>query len=56
VTCSVFAEENTMQIEKFLKCRPDAQLLPLSAAAMNEGQLLPDIQHDGFFYALLQKV
>ncbi len=57
VTCSVFAEENTMQIERFLKHHPEARLLPLPAAAMSmyEGQLLPAIQHDGFFYALLQK-
>ena len=57
VTCSVFAEENTMQIEKFLKHHPEAQSLPLPATAMSmyEGQLLPAIQHDGFFYALLQK-
>jgi 16S rRNA (cytosine967-C5)-methyltransferase len=57
VTCSVFAEENTMQIEKFLNHHPEAQSLPLPATAMSiyEGQLLPAIQHDGFFYALLQK-
>lgn len=57
VTCSVFAEENTMQIERFLKYHPEAQLLPLPATAMSmyEGQLLPATQHDGFFYALLQK-
>ncbi|MBS0423378.1 MAG: 16S rRNA (cytosine(967)-C(5))-methyltransferase RsmB [Proteobacteria bacterium] len=57
VTCSVFAEENTMQIERFLKHHPEAQLSPLPATAISiyEGQLLPAIQHDGFFYALLQK-
>lgn len=55
VTCSIFAEENTMQIEKFLKHHPDACPLPLSGAAMVDGQLLPDTQHDGFFYTLLQK-
>ncbi len=56
VTCSVFAEENTMQIEKFLKHHPDACPLPLSGAAMIDGQLLPDTQHDGFFYTLLHKI
>ncbi len=55
VTCSIFAEENTMQIEKFLKHHPDACPLPLSGATMVNGQLLPDIQHDGFFYTLLHK-
>lgn len=55
VTCSVFAEENTMQIEKFLKHHSDACQIPIHMAAMVDGQLLPDIQHDGFFYTLLQK-
>lgn len=55
VTCSIFAEENTMQIEQFLKHHPDACPLPLSGAAIVDGQLLPDIRHDGFFYTLLQK-
>ncbi len=56
VTCSIFTEENSMQIEKFLKHHPDACPLPLSGAAMVDGQLLPDTQHDGFFYTLLQKI
>ncbi|PSJ17256.1 16S rRNA (cytosine(967)-C(5))-methyltransferase RsmB [Nitrosomonas supralitoralis] len=55
VTCSIFAEENTMQIETFLKHHSDACRLPISGAAMVDGQLLPDTQHDGFFYTLLQK-
>lgn len=55
VTCSIFAEENTMQIEKFLKHHPDACPLPLFGATMVNGQLLPDIQQDGFFYTLLHK-
>jgi 16S rRNA (cytosine967-C5)-methyltransferase len=56
VTCSIFAEENTMQIAKFLKHHPDACSLPLSGATMVDGQLLPDDRHDGFFYTLLHKV
>jgi 16S rRNA (cytosine967-C5)-methyltransferase len=56
VTCSLFAEENAMQIEKFLIHHPDALPLPLSETAMVDGQLLPDTQHDGFFYTLLQKI
>ena len=55
VTCSIFAEENTMQINDFLARHSDARHLPLSSAALDKGQLLPDIQHDGFFYALLHK-
>ena len=60
-TCSVFAQENQHVISEFLQQHDDAQQLPLSApdldAAPNliEGQLLPDDQHDGFFYALLHK-
>ena len=56
VTCSVFTEENIMQIKKFLEHHPDACLLPFSGVALRDGQLLPDIQHDGFFYTLLQKI
>ena len=55
VTCSIFAEENALQIEKFLESHLDACLLPLTDEALDDGQLLPNIQHDGFFYALLQK-
>ena len=55
VTCSIFAEENTMQINDFLARHTDARHLPLSSAALAGGQLLPDSQHDGFFYALLHK-
>ena len=54
-TCSIFAEENNLQIETFMRHHPDARLLSLSAAAMERGQLLPSIQNDGFFYTLLQK-
>ncbi len=56
VTCSIFAEENTMQIEKFIKHHPDACPLSLAGVEMVNGQLLPSIHHDGFFYTLLHKV
>lgn len=52
-TCSVFPEENSMQIERFVRRHPDARHLPLPDHA--DGQLLPCAQHDGFFYALLEK-
>jgi 16S rRNA (cytosine967-C5)-methyltransferase len=55
VTCSIFAEENGLQVEAFLSQHSDARQLPLIQTEMIEGQLLPDSQHDGFFYALLQK-
>jgi 16S rRNA (cytosine967-C5)-methyltransferase len=54
-TCSVFHQENEQVIAAFLAQQHDAQRLPVSLACDIEGQLLPDDQHDGFFYALLQK-
>ncbi len=47
-TCSVFPEENGRQIAAFLSAQPAARLL-------TEEQLLPQADHDGFYYALLQK-
>ena len=55
VTCSVFARENQQVITEFLQHHADASQLPLSVHYLNEGQLLPNDQHDGFFYALLHK-
>ena len=59
-TCSVFAEENNAQIERFLQHHRDAQRLTLPEPHTNArelaGQILPDEWHDGFFYALLQKI
>jgi 16S rRNA (cytosine967-C5)-methyltransferase len=54
-TCSVFARENQQLIAEFLRQHDDARQLPLPAPNLSEGQLLPDDQHDGFFYALLHK-
>ena len=54
-TCSVFARENQQVIAEFLRQHDDVRQLPLPAPTLNEGQLLPDDQHDGFFYALLHK-
>lgn len=53
-TCSVFKEENQCQIDDFLRDRSDARQLPLPGLA--DGQLLPCDEHDGFFYALLEKI
>jgi 16S rRNA (cytosine967-C5)-methyltransferase len=59
-TCSVFREENNEQIERFLARHRDARHLDLPVPQTNAqqlaGQILPDERHDGFFYALLQKV
>jgi 16S rRNA (cytosine967-C5)-methyltransferase len=48
VTCSVFPEENTGQISRFLATRPDAR-------RAHEEQILPTADHDGFFYCRLEK-
>jgi 16S rRNA (cytosine967-C5)-methyltransferase len=55
-TCSVFCQENEQIIATFLVQHPDARRLPVSLPDDIEGQLLPNDQHDGFFYALLQKI
>ncbi len=68
VTCSVFYEENQGQVDKFLQNNSDAIQLPFQLLADElmvtqlqpnvthiNGQLIPSIAHDGFFYALLQK-
>jgi 16S rRNA (cytosine967-C5)-methyltransferase len=54
-TCSVFKQENEALIEKFTATHPDAVRLEISLPEGNNGQLITDTQHDGFFYALLQK-
>jgi 16S rRNA (cytosine967-C5)-methyltransferase len=59
-TCSVFAEENGNRVARFLERHPDARIQPLpglrGTAEAPAGQLLPDHQHDGFYYALLEKL
>jgi 16S rRNA (cytosine967-C5)-methyltransferase len=52
-TCSIFHEENQGQIDQFLKQHQDATRLPLEH--LENGQLTPCADHDGFYYALLQK-
>jgi 16S rRNA (cytosine967-C5)-methyltransferase len=62
-TCSVFREEGSHQIEAFLAHNTDARLLPspghlLPQSGVNAGGV-PDNplgDHDGFFYALLEKL
>jgi 16S rRNA (cytosine967-C5)-methyltransferase len=49
-TCSVFAQENQGQIQHFLEVTTNARAVPGV-----QNQLLPCDQHDGFFYALLEK-
>lgn len=67
-TCSVFPEENTLQIEGFMQRHPDARLDPRGRPGTHAenrpvhadvltptDQLIPDSAHDGFFYARISK-
>ncbi len=69
VTCSIFNEENQQQIDQFLLKNADATQLPLLLTKDVDNnidtkyvqdaksvQLIPNRQHDGLFYALLQKL
>lgn len=54
-TCSVFNEENDGQVQAFLlRHAQDAERCPLPQP-LSDGSLLPDAEHDGFFYTLLRK-
>ncbi len=53
VTCSVFAEENDALVGAFAARTPGARRVPLPDGAA--AQLLPGPEHDGFFFALLEK-
>ncbi|MBU0750580.1 MAG: 16S rRNA (cytosine(967)-C(5))-methyltransferase RsmB [Gammaproteobacteria bacterium] len=61
-TCSVFRAENAAQIEAFAARHADARRLPThspthaTTGTDEELQLLPGPDHDGFYYALLQKL
>ena len=52
-TCSLFPQENGRQIAAFAARQEDCARLPIGEAP--ELQLLPTEEHDGFFYALLEK-
>jgi 16S rRNA (cytosine967-C5)-methyltransferase len=62
-TCSVFRAENADQVDAFIARHADASRVHLglrSSLAAIDGQLLPvegdaEHNHDGFFYALLEK-
>jgi 16S rRNA (cytosine967-C5)-methyltransferase len=53
-TCSVFGQENGAQVEAFVGRHADARHLPMVSADA-QSHHLPDAEHDGFYYALLQK-
>ena len=52
-TCSLFAEENARQVAAFIGRHADARHLTTATDA--QPHHLPDAEHDGFYYALLQK-
>jgi 16S rRNA (cytosine967-C5)-methyltransferase len=55
-TCSIFGRENRQTISTFLSRHPEAKEVEIdSVPDMLQGQLLPNDEHDGFFYALLRK-
>jgi 16S rRNA (cytosine967-C5)-methyltransferase len=60
-TCSLFLAEGRQQVETFLAHNTDAMLLPSPGHLIPEFPSKPDAvtdnqgEHDGFFYALLQK-
>lgn len=54
-TCSLFPEENGGQVEAFLARHEDAGLDTISLPGSASGQLRPDSDHDGFFYARIVK-
>jgi len=54
-TCSIFKQENEQVIEAFMAQQPDATRLLITLPMAYRGQLLPNDQHDGFYYALLHK-
>lgn len=53
VTCSVFTQENDAVVDAFAARTPGARRAALPGGAC--AQLLPDPDHDGFFFALLEK-
>jgi 16S rRNA (cytosine967-C5)-methyltransferase len=52
-TCSVFPEENDAVVEAFLERTRTARRLV--APGLERVPLLPDAEHDGFYFALLEK-
>ena len=54
-TCSVFHEENDGQVCAFLARHAGEAERCTLPEPVSDGMLLPDAEHDGFFYALLRK-
>lgn len=53
VTCSIFDAEDRATIQKFVSRQRDARIV--GGMPGSDGLLLPDHEHDGFYYALLRK-
>ena len=53
VTCSIFDDENSEQISRFCARHSDAKRVAIQGRL--EHKLLPNAEHDGFYYALLEK-
>jgi 16S rRNA (cytosine967-C5)-methyltransferase len=54
LTCSLFPEENSAQVAAFAARHPDCVRAPFPDGSL-ERHLLPSSQHDGFYFALLEK-
>jgi len=54
VTCSIFGAENGAVVARFVERTRGAHRAPLGDGG--DSQLLPDDAHDGFYFALLEKV
>ena len=63
VTCSIFPEENALQVEAFIdrqntisRAQRGVNEVEACPLPLTNGQILPDATHDGLFYALLRKI
>jgi 16S rRNA (cytosine967-C5)-methyltransferase len=55
-TCSIFNEENEGQVRAFLANHAQDAERCLLPEPLSDGSLLPNAEHDGFYYALLRKI
>ncbi|MDB5813735.1 MAG: sun [Rhodocyclales bacterium] len=55
VTCSIFAEENSLQLSQFAARHPDCRRIAF-ADGVPESRWLPSPEHDGFYFALIEKL
>ena len=55
VTCSLFSDEGPRVVTSFLNEHPDARHHTPAGPSFQDGWVIPDALHDGFFYALLKR-